>query len=131
HDGRPTRRGQDVRAGPRHGGEQQGSARARSARVPCLCGCEMNTESPQGTQRLMSTFVSFVCCVVMVLSAAPARAELVFFASGRSMSVKGHQIDGDTLVLTLRSGGQVICERTAIARIEPGEVPYPEPEVER
>jgi soluble lytic murein transglycosylase-like protein len=71
------------------------------------------------------SLVSFVSFVSVVFSAAPARAELVFFASGRSMSVKGHQIDGDTLVLTLRSGGEVICERTAITRIEPDEVPYP------
>jgi hypothetical protein len=77
------------------------------------------------------SLVSFVSFVSVVFSAAPARAELVFFASGRSMSVKGHQIDGDTLVLTLRSGGEVICERTAITRIEPDEVPYPEPQVER
>jgi len=60
--------------------------------------------------------------------AAPARAELVFFASGRSLSVKGHQVDGDSLVLTLRSGGEIICERSVIARIAPDEVPYPEPE---
>ncbi|HWF85865.1 MAG TPA: lytic transglycosylase domain-containing protein [Vicinamibacterales bacterium] len=74
------------------------------------------------------TFVSFVSFVLMVFSAAPARAELVFFASGRSMSVKSHRIDGDSLVLTLRSGGEVICDRSAITRIAPDEVPYPEPE---
>jgi soluble lytic murein transglycosylase-like protein len=68
-----------------------------------------------------------VSFVVMILSAAPAHAELVFFASGRSMSVKTHRIDGDTLVLTLRSGGEVICDRSAITRIAPDEVPYPEP----
>jgi soluble lytic murein transglycosylase-like protein len=74
------------------------------------------------------SFVSFVSFVLMVFSAAPARAELVFFASGRSLSVKDHRIDGDSLVLTLRSGGEVICERSAITRIAPDEVPYPEPE---
>jgi soluble lytic murein transglycosylase-like protein len=67
---------------------------------------------------------------VIVFSAAPAHAELVFFASGRSMSVKSHQVEGDTLVLTLRSGGEVICERAAITRITPDEVPYPEPQPE-
>jgi len=61
--------------------------------------------------------------------AAPARAELVFFASGRSLSVTGHQVDGDSLVLTLRGGGEIICERSVIARIAPDEVPYPEPEM--
>lgn len=64
----------------------------------------------------------------MFFSAAPARAELVFFSSGRSLSVKAHRIDGDSLVLTLRNGGEVICEPSAITRILPDEVPYPEPE---
>jgi soluble lytic murein transglycosylase-like protein len=69
-----------------------------------------------------------VSFVLIVFSASPAHAELVFFASGRSMSVKNHRIDGDTLVLTLRSGGEVICDRSAITRIAPDEVPYPEPQ---
>ena len=60
--------------------------------------------------------------------ATPARGELVFFASGRSLSVKGHRVEGDSLVLALRSGGEVICELSVITRIEPDEVPYPEPE---
>src|SRR6266571_3066125 len=62
--------------------------------------------------------------------AVPARAELVFFASGRSMSVKGHRVEGDSIVLMLRAGGEVVCEPAAIARIAPDEVPYPEPEAE-
>jgi len=62
--------------------------------------------------------------------AAPARAELVFFESGRSLSVKSYAIEGDSLVLTLRSGGQIVCERAVITRIEPDEVPYPEPAAE-
>jgi soluble lytic murein transglycosylase-like protein len=60
--------------------------------------------------------------------AAPARAELVFFESGRALSVKSYAVEGDSLVLTLRTGGQVTCERAVITRIEPDEVPYPEPE---
>jgi len=68
-----------------------------------------------------------VSFVLVLFSAAPARAELVFFASGRSLSVKAHRTDGDSLVLTLRDGGEVICERSAITRIAPDEVPYPEP----
>ena len=47
-----------------------------------------------------------ISSVLVVLGlAAPARAELVFFASGRSLSVKSHIVDGDSLVLALRSGG--------------------------
>ena len=59
--------------------------------------------------------------------AAPARAELVFFASGRTLNVKGHRTEGGSLVLTLRSGGEVVCEPSLIARIAPDEAPYPEP----
>src|SRR5262249_7216761 len=33
-------------------------------------------------------------------------------------------------VLTLRSGGEIICEPSVIDRIVPDEVPYPEPDVE-
>jgi soluble lytic murein transglycosylase-like protein len=58
-----------------------------------------------------------------------ANAELAFFANGRFMSIKGHAVDGDSLVLTLRNGGQMIVELGMIARFEPDEVPYPEPEV--
>ena len=60
--------------------------------------------------------------------ATPARAELVFFATGRSLSVKAHRIEGDSLILTLRSGGEIVCDPSTIARIAPDEAPYPEPE---
>ena len=60
--------------------------------------------------------------------AAPARADLVFFASGGSLSVKSASVDGQSLVLVLRGGGEIICDRSMIARIEPDEVPYPEPD---
>jgi len=60
-------------------------------------------------------------------TAAPAAAEIVFLQSGRTLSVKGHRLDGDSIVLTLRSGGEVTCDRTLIDRIAPDEVPYPEP----
>jgi soluble lytic murein transglycosylase-like protein len=63
-------------------------------------------------------------------TAVPARAELVFFASGRSMSVKGHRVEGHSLVLLLRAGGEIVCDPATITRIAPDEVPYPEPELE-
>jgi soluble lytic murein transglycosylase-like protein len=64
--------------------------------------------------------------VVLAVSAAPAKAELVYFANGRSMSVKSHRAEGEQLVLTLRAGGEIVCEASAIARFAPDEVPYPE-----
>jgi soluble lytic murein transglycosylase-like protein len=69
-------------------------------------------------------FVALLCCAV------PAQAELVFFNTGRSMSVKGHRVDGDSLVLELRGGGEIVCEAAIVSRFAPDEVPYPEPAVE-
>jgi soluble lytic murein transglycosylase-like protein len=60
--------------------------------------------------------------------AAPAHAEIVYFASGRTLNVKDHHRDGDSLVLTLRSGGEVTCDPVIVTRIGPDEAPYPEPE---
>ena len=68
--------------------------------------------------------------LALVLPAVPADAEIVFLTSGRTLSVKGHRAEGDTVVLRLRSGGEVRCDATLIERILPDEVPYPEPEPE-
>lgn len=73
-----------------------------------------------------SVFVSFV---TLVCSARPVHAELVFFASGRTLSIKSHRVDGDSLVLTMRGGGEIVCEAAIIARVAPDEVPYPDPDV--
>jgi len=72
--------------------------------------------------------VSATVAVAILLAAVPARAELVFFGTGRTLSVKSHHLDGESLVLTLRGGGEIICDASLIARIAPDEVPYPEPE---
>jgi soluble lytic murein transglycosylase-like protein len=37
-------------------------------------------------------------------------------------------VDGDSVALTLRNGGEIVCESSIIARFAPDEVPYPEPE---
>jgi soluble lytic murein transglycosylase-like protein len=68
----------------------------------------------------------FLAVAAVLVFALPARAELAFFASGRTLSIKTHHLDGASLVLTLRGGGEIVCEPSAIARIAPDEVPYPE-----
>ena len=60
--------------------------------------------------------------------ALPAEAEIVHLTSGRTLSVKGHRVDGDRIVLTLRGGGDVNIDRSLVDKIVPDEVPYPEPE---
>ena len=74
--------------------------------------------------------LGFVAVVSFVALAAPASAELVYFNTGRTMSVKSHRVDGDSLVLQLRNGGEMVCESALVARFAPDEVPYPEPIVE-
>lgn len=71
----------------------------------------------------------FLCAATfaLVATAVPASAEIVFLASGSSLSVKNHRIDGDAIILTLRSGGEVTCDKSLIEKIEADEVPYPEP----
>jgi len=75
-------------------------------------------------------FVSVVAFSAILLVARTARAELVFFTTGRFMSVKSHRLDGDSLVLNLRGGGDMVCDRSIVVTIEPDEVPYPDPEPE-
>src|SRR5207237_8183491 len=68
-----------------------------------------------------------LCTVLLLITAAaPARAELVFFQSGRAMSVRAIRSDGDAIVLQLRSGGDIHCDKSLIVKVEPDEVEYPE-----
>jgi soluble lytic murein transglycosylase-like protein len=73
---------------------------------------------------------ALVCLVAFVTLSGSANAELAFFANGRFISIKSHETDGESLVLTLRNGGQMIVAPGMIARFEPDEVPYPEPAAE-
>ena len=64
--------------------------------------------------------------LLVVTAAAPAYAELVFFQSGRAMSVRAIRAENDGIVLQLRSGGDVRCDQSLIVRVEPDEVEYPD-----
>src|SRR3954470_9265785 len=78
---------------------------------------------------VLRAFVSFVTFVSLVSLAAPASAELVFFNTGRTMSVKAHRVEGESVVLELRNGGEMAFASSLVERFTPDEVPYPEPEV--
>jgi soluble lytic murein transglycosylase-like protein len=71
-----------------------------------------------------------MCAMCVMAGALPARAELAYFSSGDSMSIKAHRDEGNTLILTLRAGGEIVCDRDLIVRFAADEVPYPEPAVE-
>lgn len=61
----------------------------------------------------------------------PASAEIVHLTSKRTLSVKSHRIDGDSITLVLRGGGEVTCDRSLIEKIVPDEVPYAEADDEK
>ena len=71
--------------------------------------------------------VALATCALLVGAASTSSAEIVFMTSGGTLSVKGHKTDGDFVILTLRGGGEVTCEKSLIDKIVPDEVPHPEP----
>jgi hypothetical protein len=71
-----------------------------------------------------------VATLVLLRTALPASAEIVFLKSGRTLSVKSHKVDGERITLILRGGGEVTCDKTVVDKIEADEVPYIEPPVE-
>jgi soluble lytic murein transglycosylase-like protein len=71
--------------------------------------------------------VMVATCVLLLAGSSFASAEIVFLTSGRTLSVKGHREAGDSITLTLRSGGEVTCDRTLVEKIVPDEVPHPDP----
>ena len=78
--------------------------------------------------RLATMVVGSGLCVM--IAATPARAELVTFATGRTMSIRAHMVDGNSFVFSLRGGGEMIVDVSLVAAIGPDEVPYPEPDVQ-
>src|SRR3954466_3546830 len=73
-------------------------------------------------------FLPAAALFALLAAVAPASAEIAFLSSGRTLSVKAHRAEGDNIVLTLRSGGEVTCDKDLITRFEPDEVPYVDPD---
>jgi hypothetical protein len=73
-------------------------------------------------------FLPAAALFALIVVEAPASAEIVFLSSGRTLSVKAHRLDGDNIVLTLRSGGEVTCNKDLITKIDQDDVPYIEPD---
>lgn len=68
-----------------------------------------------------------VLAAMIALSVVPARAEIVYFNNGRNMSIESHRLDGDTVVMQMRGGGEMTMNASLVASIEPDEVPHPAP----
>lgn len=63
----------------------------------------------------------------LALVATEARADIVVFKNGRTMSVKVCRIEAETATMLLREGGEVTFPASIVARVDPDEVPYREP----
>lgn len=77
----------------------------------------------------MRNIVRLATATAVLLGVAPglASAEIVMLTSGATLSVKSHREAGDSIVLALRSGGEVTCDRNLVEKIVPDEVPHPDP----
>jgi soluble lytic murein transglycosylase-like protein len=80
--------------------------------------------------RVRLLMVGLALLAGLTAGVSPAAADIVYLSSGRTMSVKRVTYAGNDATLTLRAGGEVVFDRALIARVEPDEVPYPEPEAE-
>jgi hypothetical protein len=58
----------------------------------------------------------------LVWAPASAHAEIVHLATGGTLSVSGYEIRGERIVLFLRGGGEIECDRVLVAAISPDEV---------
>jgi soluble lytic murein transglycosylase-like protein len=67
-----------------------------------------------------------IAAAALALLAAEARADIVVFKNGRTMSVKSCLVEAGTATLRLRDGGEVTFPASIVARVDPDEVPYPE-----
>jgi soluble lytic murein transglycosylase-like protein len=68
-------------------------------------------------------YFSLLLSAIIMGSVSHLSAERIFFANGRSMSVKDYQVNGDVMTVTLRGGGQAIFDKSLITRVVPDEVP--------
>jgi soluble lytic murein transglycosylase-like protein len=75
----------------------------------------------------LTGWIFLTAAAFALLLPAAADAEIVLLTSGRTLSVKSHRIDGDNIVLKMRDGGEVTCDRSLIEKIVPDEIPYVEP----
>ena len=76
--------------------------------------------------RVIRKVVVFMVALMCLAAPRQASAELIFFASDQAMSVKSHRFEGDSIVVTLRGGGEMTFDRSLITKIAPDEAPYDE-----
>jgi soluble lytic murein transglycosylase-like protein len=85
-----------------------------------------NAECRMQKARSLGLFLS-AFCILHFAFAGEASADIVVFKNGRTMSASGVRVVADLATLSLRSGGEMTFPANIIERVDPDEVPYPEP----
>ncbi len=67
---------------------------------------------------LKTARLAIATCVLVTAGSSLASAEIVFMTSGNTVSVKSHVNTGESVVLTLRSGGEVTLHKSLIEKWE-------------
>lgn len=75
---------------------------------------------------MSSLALASVVVTAVLAGARDAGADIVFFTTGRTMSVRSHRVEGESLIVALRDGGEATFPVSIVARIAPDEVPYPD-----
>ena len=65
-----------------------------------------------------------IVTAALVCFAGDARADIVVFKNGRTMSVKSCRVEADLATMLLRAGGEVTFPASMVARVDPDEVPF-------
>jgi hypothetical protein len=73
--------------------------------------------------RARRLLVSLLTSAMVLAAGSQINAEVIFFANGRTMSVKAYRISGDTITVTLRQGGEATFATALISHIAPNEMP--------
>ena len=68
-----------------------------------------------------------ILAALILFAPAIASADILVFTTGRTMSVATSRLENDRLVVTLREGGEASFPSALVARVDPDEVPYPDP----
>lgn len=63
-----------------------------------------------------------VVAALLFLAAEPARAEIALLANGQTMKLSGHRPEGESVVLSLRGGGEVTVPAAFLRGVVPDEI---------
>jgi hypothetical protein len=69
----------------------------------------------------------FVLGLLCVGFASDARAEIIVFKNGRTMSARSYSVAGEMATLVLRNGGEVTFPASIVERVDPDEIPFDSP----